>query len=80
MLLMTRDAWRALLLMGICAGRFKRSDPGSLASLRSDELMTRNPTVASPELLAYDALRLMEDRPRRFRSCRLSMVIEFAWA
>jgi arabinose-5-phosphate isomerase len=25
--------------------------------------MTRNPTVASPELLAYDALRLMEDRP-----------------
>src|SRR6185503_8595967 len=38
-------------------------DHGSLANLRSDELMTRNPTVASPELLAYDALRLMEDRP-----------------
>jgi arabinose-5-phosphate isomerase len=41
----------------------QKSDPGSLASLRSDDLMTRNPTVASPELLAYDALRLMEDRP-----------------
>lgn len=41
----------------------QKSDPGSLANLRSDELMTRNPTVASPELLAYDALRLMEDRP-----------------
>ena len=41
----------------------QRSDPDSLADLRSDELMTRNPAVASPELLAYDALRLMEDRP-----------------
>jgi arabinose-5-phosphate isomerase len=41
----------------------QKSDPASLANLRSDELMTRDPTVASPELLAYDALRLMEDRP-----------------
>jgi arabinose-5-phosphate isomerase len=41
----------------------QKSDPASLAKLRSDELMTRNPAVASPELLAYDALRLMEDRP-----------------
>ena len=41
----------------------QKNDPASLANLRSDELMTRNPTVASPELLAYDALRLMEDRP-----------------
>ena len=41
----------------------QKSEPGSLAKLRSDELMTRNPAVASPELLAYDALRLMEDRP-----------------
>src|SRR4029434_7692137 len=41
----------------------QKSDPASLANLRSGELMTRDPTVASPELLAYDALRLMEDRP-----------------
>ncbi len=41
----------------------QKSDPAALASLRSDELMTRNPTVARPELLAYDALKLMEDRP-----------------
>jgi arabinose-5-phosphate isomerase len=41
----------------------QKSDPTALASLRSDELMTRNPIVASPELLAYDALKLMEDRP-----------------
>jgi arabinose-5-phosphate isomerase len=25
--------------------------------------MTHEPVVASPEMLAYDALRLMEDRP-----------------
>jgi arabinose-5-phosphate isomerase len=55
-------------LMGIITdGDLRRAiqkgDPDSLAKLRSDELMTRNPAVASPELLAYDALRLMEDRP-----------------
>jgi arabinose-5-phosphate isomerase len=33
------------------------------ATLTSDAIMTRDPIVASPELLAYDALRLMEDRP-----------------
>jgi arabinose-5-phosphate isomerase len=38
-------------------------DVASLARLRCVELMTRNPTVANPELLAYDALQLMEDRP-----------------
>ncbi len=41
----------------------QNSNPASLANLRSDELMTRNPTVASSQLLAYDALQLMEDRP-----------------
>ena len=41
----------------------QKCDPGSLRNLRSDELMTRNPTVATPELLSYDALQLMEDRP-----------------
>jgi arabinose-5-phosphate isomerase len=35
----------------------------SLAELRCDEFMTRKPVVATPELLAFDALRLMEDRP-----------------
>jgi arabinose-5-phosphate isomerase len=34
-----------------------------LENLRSDAIMTRNPVIASPDLLAYDALRLMEDRP-----------------
>lgn len=35
----------------------------SLAKLTCDEFMTRKPTVANPELLAFDALQLMEDRP-----------------
>lgn len=37
----------------------------SLAKLVSDDFMTRKPVVATPELLAFDALRLMEDRPRQ---------------
>lgn len=35
----------------------------SFANLKCDELMTRNPVVTSPETLAFEALRLMEDRP-----------------
>ena len=35
----------------------------SLASLTGDDFMTRKPVVATRELLAFDALRLMEDRP-----------------
>ncbi len=35
----------------------------TLAQLTGDDFMTRKPTVATPELLAFDALRLMEDRP-----------------
>jgi arabinose-5-phosphate isomerase len=34
-----------------------------LETLLSEAIMTRDPVVASPDLLAYDALRLMEDRP-----------------
>ncbi|HEX2268960.1 MAG TPA: CBS domain-containing protein, partial [Pyrinomonadaceae bacterium] len=30
--------------------------------LTCDDFMTRQPTVATPQLLAFDALRLMEDR------------------
>src|SRR2546421_1381444 len=35
----------------------------AFANLKCDDLMTRNPVVASPGMLAFDALRLMEDRP-----------------
>jgi len=35
----------------------------TLGRLTCDEFMTRKPTVATPELLAFDALQLMENRP-----------------
>ncbi len=35
----------------------------AFANITCDELMTRNPIVSNPEMLAFDALRLMEDRP-----------------
>jgi arabinose-5-phosphate isomerase len=33
------------------------------ANLKCDQLMTPDPVVTTPDTLAYDALRLMEDRP-----------------
>lgn len=41
----------------------QRVDHASLERLTGDEFMTRNPVVAAPESLAFEALRLMEDRP-----------------
>ena len=35
----------------------------SLAELKCDDFMTRKPTVAAADLLAFEALQLMEDRP-----------------
>jgi arabinose-5-phosphate isomerase len=41
----------------------ERTSHESLAKLTCDDFMTRQPTVATSNLLAFDALRLMEDRP-----------------
>lgn len=41
----------------------QKCDASALANLKCDEVMTKNPASARPQLLAYDALRLMEDRP-----------------
>lgn len=38
-------------------------DAAQLAGLQCADLMTADPAVAHPELLAYDALQLMEERP-----------------
>src|SRR6266851_4317073 len=35
----------------------------AFANIKCDDLMTVKPIVANPEMLAFDALRLMEDRP-----------------
>lgn len=41
----------------------ERTPAESLSSLTASDMMTREPITVSPEMLAYDALRLMEDRP-----------------
>jgi arabinose-5-phosphate isomerase len=41
----------------------QRSDPAELGRLRAEEVMTREPVVTVPDAMAYEALKLMEDRP-----------------
>ena len=41
----------------------ERTDPRELPDLRAESFMTRDPTTVAPAELAYDALRLMEERP-----------------
>jgi len=43
----------------------ERTSHDSLANLAGDDFMTRKPVVVTPDLMAFDALRLMEDRPRQ---------------
>ncbi len=51
----------------ITDGDLRRSlqkiDYANLSNIKSEELMKSRPTVVTPEMLAFDALRLMEDRP-----------------
>ena len=41
----------------------EKTAPENFSSLTAAQMMTENPTVAAPEMLAFDALRLMENRP-----------------
>ncbi len=41
----------------------EKTDPSQLGSLNASSMMTANPITASVEMLAYDALQLMENRP-----------------
>jgi len=41
----------------------QKANYADLPNIKSEELMTRDPVVVTPEMLAFDALRLMEDRP-----------------
>jgi arabinose-5-phosphate isomerase len=41
----------------------QRCEPAQLGELRADEVMTREPVVTAPDAMAYEALKLMEDRP-----------------
>lgn len=41
---------------------FEKTDPTNFGELNAASMMTRDPVAASPEMLAYDALHLMENR------------------
>ena len=41
----------------------ERTSPELFSSLTSENMMTADPITASPEMLAFDALQLMENRP-----------------
>ena len=41
----------------------ERTAPENLAKLSAAQMMTENPVTAAPEMLAYDALNRMENRP-----------------
>ncbi len=43
----------------------EKTEARNLEKLRAEQMMTKNPTTAAPEMLAFDALRLMENRPRQ---------------
>lgn len=44
---------------------FEKVKAANLEKLTAAQIMTKNPVVVSPDLLAYDALQLMENRPRQ---------------
>ncbi len=41
----------------------ERTDPGELSLLIAADMMTRSPVSVTPDSLAFEALRMMEDRP-----------------
>jgi arabinose-5-phosphate isomerase len=41
----------------------EKTEANNLANLAAAQMMTRNPTIAAPDMLAFDALQLMENRP-----------------
>ncbi len=43
----------------------EKTEGVNLDKLDAGAMMTKNPVVAAPEMLAFDALKLMEDRPRQ---------------
>lgn len=43
----------------------EKTPPENLSNLKAAQMLTKNPTVATPEMLAFDALKLMEERERQ---------------
>ena len=43
----------------------EKTAPENFSALKAEQMMTGSPVTATPEMLAYDALQLMENRPRQ---------------
>lgn len=43
----------------------EKTAPENFSELKAEQMMTANPIVSAPEMLAYDALQLMENRPQQ---------------
>jgi len=43
----------------------EKTAPENFSQLKAEQMMTANPSVSAPEMLAYDALQLMENRPQQ---------------
>jgi arabinose-5-phosphate isomerase len=41
----------------------EKTAPENFSNVTAAQMLTRNPTIASPDMLAFDALQLMENRP-----------------
>ena len=54
---------RGIVTDGDLRRAIERTSHNDLSTLSAENMMTPSPITASPEMLAYDALRLMEDRP-----------------
>ena len=65
--------------MAICVGQFSGAIMLHLENLKCEEIMTRDPVVVSAATLAYDALRLMEDRSSQISVLPVVDEREFAW-
>ena len=58
----------------------QRHGPSDLTELRTEDVMTRDPIVVEPDLMAYEALRLMEDRPSQIAVLPVESRMVAAWA
>jgi arabinose-5-phosphate isomerase len=56
------DVLLGIITDGDLRRTIEKTSPEDLANLFAEQMMTRNPTVASPEMLAFDTLQLMENR------------------
>jgi arabinose-5-phosphate isomerase len=41
----------------------EKTIPDKFSELKAEQMMTASPVTATPEMLAFDALQLMENRP-----------------